>query len=106
MTQMSMKKGIKEFGDAGVDAVLRELKHLHDCNVLEPRPANELTTREEKREALHYLLFFKKKSNGHIKGRGCADGRKQWLHTNTEDASSQTIAIEAVTLSRGCYQRT
>ena len=98
MTQMSMKRGIKEFGDAGVDAVLSELKQLHDRNVLEPRPANELT-REEKRAALHYLMFLKKKRNGRIKGRGCADGRKQRLHTNKEDASSPTVAIEAVMLS-------
>ena len=39
MTQMSMKKGIKEFGDAGVDAVLVELQQLHDRDVLEPQPA-------------------------------------------------------------------
>ena len=30
MTQHSMKKGIKLFGDAGVDAVLMELQQLHD----------------------------------------------------------------------------
>jgi hypothetical protein len=65
---------------------------------LEPRIANELT-REEKRAALHYLMILKKKRNGRIKGRGCADGRKQRLHTNKEDASSPTVAIEAVMLS-------
>ena len=98
MTQFSMKQGIKEFGDAGVDAVLEELQQLHDRKVLEPRRATELT-REEKRAALHYLMFLKKKRNGRIKGRGCADGRKQRLHTNKEDASSPTVAIEAVMLS-------
>ena len=98
MTQMNMKKGIKKFGDAGVDAVLSELKHLHDRKVLEPRIANKLT-REEKRAALHYLMFLKKKRNGRIKGRGCADGRKQRLHTNKEYASLPTVAIEAVMLS-------
>jgi hypothetical protein len=30
MTQHGLKKGIKEFGDAGVEAVLSELKQLHD----------------------------------------------------------------------------
>lgn len=98
MTQMNMRKGIKEFGDAGVDAVLSELKQLHDRKVLEPRIADELS-REEKLAALHYLMFLKKKRNGRIKGRGCADGRKQRLHTNKEDASSPTVAIEAVMLS-------
>ena len=59
MTQFSMKRGIKEFGDAGVDAVLSELQQLHDRKVLQPTSANELT-REEKRAALHYLMFLKK----------------------------------------------
>jgi hypothetical protein len=30
MTQHGLKKGLKEFGDAGVEAVLSELKQLHD----------------------------------------------------------------------------
>jgi hypothetical protein len=94
MTQLNMKKGIKGFGDAGINAVLSELQQLHDRKVLEPRPADELT-REEKRAALHSLMFLKKKR----KGRECADGRKQRLQTNNEDASSPTIAIESVMLS-------
>jgi hypothetical protein len=38
MTQHNMKKGIKLFGDAGINAVLKELQqlHLHDRKVLEP----------------------------------------------------------------------
>jgi hypothetical protein len=60
--------------------------------------ADELT-RDEKRAALHYLIFLKKKRNGRIQGRGCTDGRKQRLHTNKEDASLPTVAIEAVLLS-------
>jgi hypothetical protein len=44
-------------------------------------------------------MFLKKKRNGIIKGRGCADGRKQRMYTAKEDASSPTVAIEAVMLS-------
>ena len=44
-------------------------------------------------------MFLKKKRNGSIKGRGCADGRKQRLYTAKEDASSPTVAIESVMLS-------
>ena len=36
MTQHKIKKGIKLFGDAGIDAVLKELQQLHDRKVLEP----------------------------------------------------------------------
>jgi hypothetical protein len=98
MTQHSMKRGLKEFGDAGVDAVLKELQQLHDRKVLEPRSADHLTG-DEKHAALQYLMFLKKKRNGIIKGRGCADGRKQRSYTPKEEASSPTVAIEAVMLS-------
>ena len=43
MTQHSVKQGLKIFGDAGVDAVVDELKQLHDRNVLEPKDINEMT---------------------------------------------------------------
>ena len=44
-------------------------------------------------------MFHKKKRNGIIKGRGCADGRKQQAYTIKEEVSSPTVAIEAVMLS-------
>ncbi len=98
MTQMNLKKGIKEFGQAGVDAVLKELKQLHDRKVVEPRHATTLSG-EEKRDALQYLMFLKEKRNGDIKGRGCADGRKQRKYIRKEDASSPTVAIESVMIT-------
>ena len=98
MTQFTMKKGIEEFGEDGVDAVLGELQQLHDRKVIVPIVADEMT-REEKRAALRYLMFLKKKRCGRIKGRGCADGRKQRLYTAKEDASSPTVAIESLMLS-------
>jgi hypothetical protein len=98
MTQHNMKKGIKLFAQDGVDAVLKELKQLHDRGVLEPQAPNSLSN-EEKKASLQYLMFLKKKRNGTIKGRGCADGRRQRLYTNKEDASSATVAIESVLLT-------
>jgi hypothetical protein len=98
MTQHSMKRGLTEFGDAGVEAVFKELQQLHDRKVLEPKNANHLTD-DERHAALQYLMFLKKKRNGTIKGRGCADRRKQRAHTSKEEASSPTVAIEAVMLS-------
>ena len=44
-------------------------------------------------------MFLKQKRTGQIKGRGCADGRKQSLHTPNDDASSPTVATESVLLS-------
>ena len=97
-TQLSMRRGLAEYGDAGVQAVLKGLLQLHDRRVLEPKQAHQLT-REEKRTALQYLMFLKKKRNGIIKGRDCADGQKQRAYTTKEEASSPTVAIKAVMLS-------
>ena len=44
-------------------------------------------------------MILKQKRSGQIKGRGCADGRKQRLHTPKDDASSPTVATESVLLS-------
>jgi Reverse transcriptase (RNA-dependent DNA polymerase) len=44
-------------------------------------------------------MFLKRKRCGKIKGRGCADGRKQRLYTAKEEASLPTVAIESIMLS-------
>ena len=41
-------------------------------------------------------MFLKQKRCGHIKGRGCADGRKQQLWKSKDETSSPTISIEAL----------
>lgn len=98
MTQMNMKKGLLKFEDAGVDAVMKELKQLDDRKILAPKTASEMSAKEQKR-ALQYSMFLKQKRNGTIKGRGCADGRKQRAYTLKEEVSLLTIAIESVMLS-------
>jgi Reverse transcriptase (RNA-dependent DNA polymerase) len=98
MTQYTMKKGIKMFGDDGVDVALKEMKQLHDPKVLEPRSPSQLSERE-RHQALHYLMLLKKKRCGKNKGLGCADGRKQRAYLSKEDVSSPTVWIEAVLLS-------
>ena len=98
MTQLNMKQGIKAFGEAGVDAVQAEMKQLHDKSAVKPAKASGLS-REQKRAALRHLMFLKQKRCGKIKGRGCADGRKQRATTDKHAASAPTVAIEAVMLS-------
>ena len=36
-TQMIAKKGIEEFGDVAIQAILKEYRQLHDLNVFKPR---------------------------------------------------------------------
>jgi hypothetical protein len=95
---MSLKRGLKVFGDDGVAAVKKEMLQLHDRKVMAPKHVTDLTP-EQKREALAYLMFLKRKRCGKIKGRGCADGRKQRAYTAREDAASPTVATESVFLT-------
>ena len=98
MTQFGMKQGIKHFGQKGIDALMVELKQLDVRRVLEPVHAPSLS-KEEKRMTLNYLMFLKEKHSGVIKGRGCADGRKQRAIISKEHASSPTISTEALLLT-------
>jgi hypothetical protein len=83
------------FGEAGVDAVKKELTQPHEQGVLAPKELDN----EERKAAFQYLMFLKQKRDGTVKGRGCADGRKQREHTSKEEASSTTVVIESVLLS-------
>jgi Reverse transcriptase (RNA-dependent DNA polymerase)/Zinc knuckle len=98
LSQYNVKQGLKRFGNAGRDAVMKELQQLHIRDVIEPVLGSSLSV-TEKHAALPYLMFLKEKRNGVIKGRGCADGRKQRLHIDKGEASSPTVSIEAVMLS-------
>ena len=96
--QMSMRQGMKAFGEEGVQAIRKELQQLHDRQVMEGVDAKELSA-EQRRNALAYLMFLKRKRCGTIKARGCADGRKQRAYTSKEDAASPTVATEAIFLT-------
>ena len=48
LTQYHVSKGIKKFGQEGIDAVLVELRQLHERMVMDPKDATKMTT-EEKR---------------------------------------------------------
>ena len=93
--QMSMKKGIKLFGDKGVAAVKIEIQQLHDRGVLKAVHKSDLSW-EQIQQALEYLMFLKRKRCGKIKGRGCADGRKQRSYIEKSQSASPTVATEAV----------
>ena len=86
------------FWGAQCGRVYKELLKLHGCKVGEPRDATKLSPMQKKND-LGYLMFLKQKRSGQIKERGCADGRKQRLHTPKDDASSPTVATESVLLS-------
>ena len=67
MTQHTMKKGLEVFREAGVQTILTEMKQHHDCDVMEPKFADELF-HEDRCAALWYLMFLEKKHCGRVKG--------------------------------------
>ena len=95
--QMSAKKGLKHFGQRGADAIKKELEQLVYRKVMHGKKPSELT-REQRRAALRYLMFLKEKRSGKVKGRGCADGRKQRIYKTKDETSSPTIHIESLML--------
>ena len=55
-------------------------------------------TSEQRKEALAYLMFLKRKRCGKVKGHGCAGGRKQGAYISREDSTAPTVSMEAVFL--------
>ena len=86
------------FGEEGYAAIRKEMQQLHDRKVMQPINRKDLTL-AQKREALGYLMVLKKKRSGTVKGRGCADGRKQRAYITKEESTSPTISTEAVFLT-------
>ena len=58
--QMSAKHGLKLFGDAGDEAIKKELEQLVYWHVMHGQHPKSMT-KEEKCAALHYLMFLKQK---------------------------------------------
>jgi hypothetical protein len=95
MTQMTAKKGIKEYGDRAISAIVKEYDQLDKKNAFEPRFATSLTT-EERMRALRSITLIKEKRSGIIKGRTIADGRPQRKYKAPEDVHSPTVSTEGL----------
>ena len=74
------------------------MRQLHDRDVMKPVHKCCLTA-EQQKEALAYLMFLKRKCCGKIKGRGCADGRKQRAYITKEESTAPTVSTEAMFLT-------
>ena len=96
--QMFLKAGMQTFGNDGMKAVEKEMRQLHDCDVMTPVYKNCLTP-EQQNEVLAYLMFLKHKHCGKIKGRGCADGQKQRAYITKEESIAPMVSTEAVFLT-------
>ena len=74
------------------------MQKFYDREVIIPKNPSQLT-KEERHRALPYLMFLKDKRDSTIKGRGCADGRRQCLYMSKDQTSSPTISNEALFLT-------
>ena len=96
--QVSVEEGIRRYGQAAIQAVLSEYAQLDDKKIFKPRYAHTLTVSQRK-GALNLITMVKQKLCGKIKGRACADGRKQRSYVPREDATSPTLQLESLLLS-------
>ena len=86
-----MKRCLKVFGLDSVKAVGTDIKQLHDLTAVKPKNAKKLTAHERR----DCLMFLKLKKTGQVKGRGCADGGKQRVYTDKDEATLPSIATDA-----------
>jgi hypothetical protein len=95
MTQYSLRKWLTKFQKVGEEAVSKESTQLHRRDTFAPQNSKELSE-EQERGALESLMFLKEKRDGSVKGRACADGRKQQDMAVPGDVTSPTTALESI----------
>ena len=98
MTQLSLKAGLKHWGDRGYKAAHSEMKQLHFQDSFKPVLWSELS-RTQRQMVLESHMFLKEKQDGMIKGQTMARGNKQCDYVSKEDASLPTVATESVHLT-------
>ena len=97
-TQMSAREGLSRFGERAANALITEWLQLDQLEVFEGAKFMSVTA-ENRKKTLRLVQLIKEKRCGKIKGRTCADGRKQRSYISEEDATSPTVHGEAVLIS-------
>ena len=72
MTQYSLKKGMALFGNEADESVVKEFTQLHNMDTIIPVHRDDLTS-AQRRATLRTIMFLKRKRDGSLKGRTCAD---------------------------------
>ena len=95
MTQLSLKQGLKVFGERGKAAALKEVTQLRGMSCFFPRDPTSLT-REERVKALSSLIFLKEKRSKEIKAWSCINGAPQREYIPKEEATSPTVNNDSI----------
>jgi hypothetical protein len=86
MTQLSLKAGLKEWGEEAFMTAQSEMKQLHFRKTFKPKHWQELS-QVQQQTVLESHMFIKQKRDGKIKGKTVANGNKQRDYISKEDAS-------------------
>ena len=95
---MSAKKGIDKKGNRSIQAVLSKFFQIDGKKVAKLlNPATLLL--EEKNKVLREITLIKGKWCGKLKGRMCADGRKQHPYISKDIYTSPTVSTEVLVIT-------
>jgi hypothetical protein len=97
MAQLSLKAGLKQWGDMAFTAAHSEMKQLHLYKTFKPKHWRELTA-FQRQVVSESHMFLKEKRDGKAKGRTVAGGNNQREYIFKEDASFPTVTTESVLL--------
>jgi hypothetical protein len=75
MTQLSIKAGLKEWGEEAFTAAQSEIKQLHFTDTFKPKHWQELS-QVQRQKVLESHMFLKQERDGNIKVRTVAGGNK------------------------------
>jgi hypothetical protein len=95
MTQYGYKAAVQRFEDGAETAVHKELLQIHNHDAFAPQHVEAFTFKQRKR-ALESIMTVKHKHDDSLKGRLCADGRKQRGTMRKDDAASPTVCTDSV----------
>ena len=98
ITQLSLKSGLRAWGDKAYTANQSETKQLHFRNNLKPKQWRVLT-HTQRQTVLESHTFLKDKRYGEIKSRYVAGGKKQHDYISKEDANSPMVVTDVVLFS-------
>ena len=98
MTQISMKAGMRQWGEPSTETVSTEFEQLHYRDTFNPVNHRSLSKKEYEK-VLESHMFLKQNCDESIKGRMVARGNKQRGTIDKEDAASPTAALKSVLLT-------
>ena len=96
--QLGVKEGIEKHGEKAIAAIIAEYQQLKDMDTVEVIDPDSIS-KKQKDGALELLTMVKKKRCGKVKGRACANGKKQRSYIKKEDVTSPTVSLDSLLLS-------